>query len=57
MPVSRFAGHHPADTSTRIGNVTGVTRDDVDVQLSDRLAGSNAVVETDVEALGFRVER
>lgn len=51
LPIPRIYGHHPADTAAWVGDIAVVTRDDVDVELSDRLAGGGAVVQADVEAV------
>ena len=41
------------DAATRVGYVPGVARDDVHVEVEDRLAGGRADVPADVEAVGL----
>lgn len=45
-----------AHTATGIGHVTKIARDDMDVNMRNRLAGSGPGVEADVVAIGLRVE-
>ena len=45
-----------ADAAAGVGDVAGVARDDMEVKLRHGLAGSGAVVETEVESVGRRAE-
>ena len=45
-------GNHESDAATRVVDITVEARDDVDVQVHDRLAGCFAGIETDVVAVG-----
>ncbi len=45
-----------ADAATGIGDVAGVARDYVEVELRHCLAGGWAVVEAEVEGVGFRIQ-
>jgi hypothetical protein len=47
-PVVGLLGDHPPNTTARIGSVTGVTKDQMDVQVAHRLPGRAAVVDADV---------
>jgi hypothetical protein len=52
LPVAGFGGNDVADAAAGVGNVAGVARDDVEMELGHGLAGGGAVVEAEVEGIG-----
>ena len=52
LEVVALAGDDVADAAAWVGDVAGVARDEVDVEVEDGLAGGFADVDADVEAVG-----
>jgi hypothetical protein len=52
--VAGFGGDYVTDAATGVGNIPGVTWDDVEMELQHGLAGGRAVVEAEVETVGNR---
>src|SRR5262249_5186727 len=57
IPVRSVLGDDPPDATTRIGHVGRASSDDVDVRVSDGLAGRDSIVEADVEAVGLETRK
>jgi hypothetical protein len=53
-PVVCFRWDHPTNTTTRIGNITVVSRDDVNMGVRDCLASGLAVVHSNVETVWMK---
>ena len=58
LPVTGFCGEHPPHTAARIGIVAPVSGNQMDMDVSDGLTGSWAIVDADVVGVRseFRVE-
>ena len=56
LPVAGFGGDNVTDAAAGIGDVAGVTRDYVEMELGNGLAGGRAVVETKIESIWCRRE-
>ena len=54
LPVAGLGWDDVADAAAGVGNVPGVTWDDVEMELQHGLAGRRAVVEAEVETVGSR---
>jgi len=51
FPIAGFGGDDVADAAARVGDVIGVTRNHVEVELGDGLAGGGAVVDAEIEGV------
>src|ERR1700735_3274803 len=58
-PVTGFRGEHPPDAPSRVGDVAAIARNQMDVHVSDGLAGGRSIVDADVEGVRgeFPVEK
>ena len=52
LPVAGFGGEDVADAAAGVGDVAGVARDDLELELGHGLAGVGAVVQVEVEGVG-----
>src|ERR1700730_13625018 len=50
-PVAGLRGEHPPDTTSRVGDVTPKAGNQMDVHVSDGLAGGRAIVDADIEGV------
>jgi len=50
-PVAGFRGEHPPDTPSRVGDVAPKAGNQMDVHVSDGLAGGWAIIDADVEGV------
>jgi hypothetical protein len=55
-PVTGLRRDDVADAASRVWNVAGVPRDDVEVEVRHGLASGGAIVEAEVESVGCRAE-
>ncbi|MFZ4700433.1 MAG: hypothetical protein ACOYMG_10300 [Candidatus Methylumidiphilus sp.] len=53
-PVGGFVGENPPYPATRIGYVTAVAGNQVDMQMKDSLTGGSAFVDADVIAIRLK---
>lgn len=56
LPVVGLGWDDVADAAAGIGDVAGVARDDVEVELGHGLAGGEAIVEAEIESVGCGAE-
>ena len=50
-PIAGFRRQHPSDTTSRVGDIAPIAGNQMDVHVSDGLAGGRAIVDADVEAV------